>query len=125
MSRGLALLAILLTSPIEAAEPFKLEKNDHVCIVGNALAERMQHDGWLEAYLHARFPEHQLVIRNLGFSGDEVGGYTDKPEFSRRLRSLDFGTADQWLGAKAPVPKPDQLADRSVVNPNRFEKVGT
>ena len=33
----------------------------------------MQYDGWLETMLQARFPKHQLVVRNLGFSGDEIG----------------------------------------------------
>jgi putative heme-binding domain-containing protein len=110
-----------------AAQPpaFTLEKGDHVCIIGNTLAERMQHDGWLEAYLHARFPEHDLTIRNLGFSADEVGGYTDRPEFRKRLRSQDFGSADQWLGASAPIPNPGAVADKSAVKPNRFENVGT
>ena len=46
--------------------------SDHICIIGNTLAERMQYDGWLETLLHARFPKHDLVIRNLGFSGDEI-----------------------------------------------------
>ena len=32
----------------------------------------MQHDGWLETMLHSRFPKLELVIRNLGFSGDEL-----------------------------------------------------
>jgi lysophospholipase L1-like esterase len=48
----------------------------------------MQHDGWLETYLASRFPEHDLVVRNLGFSGDEL---------TLRLRSADFGSPDQWL----------------------------
>jgi putative heme-binding domain-containing protein len=111
--------------PPAAAAPFNLEKGDHVCIIGNALAERMQHDGWLEAYLHARHPQHELVIRNLGFSGDEIGGYTGNPDFNKRLRSADFGTADQWLGASAPIPQPQQIADKSVVLQNRFEKANT
>ncbi|MND00618.1 hypothetical protein D3C83_193010 [compost metagenome] len=42
-----------------------------------------------------------------------------------RQRSADFGTPDQWLSAKAPVPQPNAIADKSVVNPNRFEKAGT
>ena len=71
-----------------ASEHLTLEKNDHICIIGNTLADRMQHDGWLETYLHARFPKHELVIRNLGFSGDEL---------TMRLRSADFGTPDEWL----------------------------
>ena len=29
----------------------------------------MQHDGWLETYLQSRFPNHDLVFRNLGFLG--------------------------------------------------------
>ena len=99
-----------------APAPFKLEKGDHVCIVGNTLADRMQHDGWVESFLYARHPEHDLTIRNLGFSGDEV---------ALRLRSEDFGTPDQWLSASAPIPRPNSIKDRSVVNPNRFEKAGT
>ncbi|HEY3788953.1 MAG TPA: PVC-type heme-binding CxxCH protein, partial [Urbifossiella sp.] len=132
--RLLAILALSITLTGEPAASaagddnpgsFKLEKNDHICIIGNALAERMQHDGWLEAYLHARFPQHNLTIRNLGFSGDEVGGYTDKPDFHKRLRSQDFGTADQWLAGNAPIPNPGAVGDKSVVKANRFEKVGT
>ena len=137
--RCLALLALLapfafasggLTSPgspnaDDPAPAFAFQKGDHVCIVGNALAERMQHDGWLEAYLHARLPQHDLTIRNLGFSGDEVGGYTATPDFNKRLRSQDFGTADQWLAGDAPIPNPGAIADKAAVKANRFEKVGT
>jgi hypothetical protein len=48
----------------------------------------MQHDGWLETYLYTRFPKHNLVFRNLGFSGDEL---------TLRLRSASFGSPDFWL----------------------------
>ncbi|QDU19374.1 PVC-type heme-binding CxxCH protein [Urbifossiella limnaea] len=110
-----------------AAQPaaFRLERGDHVCFVGNTLAERMQHDGWVETYLHARHPEHDLTVRNLGFSGDEVGGYTAQPDFNKRLRSQDFGSADQWLAGAAPVPNPGAVGDKSAVKLNRFENVGT
>ena len=54
------------------ADRLEVRKGDHICIIGNTLADRMQHDGWLETYLHSRFPEHELVVRNLGFSGDEL-----------------------------------------------------
>jgi hypothetical protein len=56
-----------------AAEPagFELHKGEHICIIGDTLAERMQHDGWLETMIQARYPDHQLVFRNLGNSGDE------------------------------------------------------
>ena len=65
-----------------------LQAGDHVAIIGNTLAERLQHDGWFEARLHARFPQHKLAIRNLGFSGDEL---------KLRIRSAGFGTPDEWL----------------------------
>ena len=39
-----------------AAAPFVLQPKDHICIIGNTLAERMQFDGWLETRLHAWFP---------------------------------------------------------------------
>jgi hypothetical protein len=69
-----------------AADPlYKAQKGDNICVIGNTLAERMQHDGWLEAYLYARYPDAELTIRNLGYSGDEV-------DPAKRLRSKNFGT---------------------------------
>ena len=90
-------LTIIWTVPAggTAAAPFPLRENDHITLIGNTLAERMQYDGWLETTLHARFPKHRLVVRNLGFSGDEI---------ATRLRSKNFGTPDEWLrGQAAPV----------------------
>ena len=79
----------------QAREPFQLREKDHIAIIGNTLAERMQYDGWLETLMHARFPKHDLVIRNLGWSGDTV---------TTRLRSKNFGTPDEWLsGEPAPI----------------------
>jgi glucose/arabinose dehydrogenase/azurin len=76
-------------------QSFTLQPNDHICIIGNTLAERTQYDGWLETVLHARFPKHELVFRNLGFSGDEI---------ATRLRSKNFGTPDEWLsGLGQPI----------------------
>src|SRR5262245_46986478 len=87
---ALALLATRWNGP--AAQPpaprLELHPGDHVCVIGNTLADRMQHDGWLETLLHARFPKHQLTYRDLGFSGDEL---------TLRLRSADFGSPDGWL----------------------------
>src|ERR1700678_702339 len=83
------LLAALVATPsLAAPDVIVIKPGDPIAIIGNTLADRMQHDGWLETYLQARFPTHKLVIRNLGFSGDEL---------TLRLRSADFGTPDQWL----------------------------
>ena len=79
-------------SVLARQQAFALQPNDHISIIGNTLAERMQYDGWLETMLQARFPKHELVIRNLGFSGDEI---------NTRPRSKNFGTPDEWLSGLA------------------------
>ena len=86
------ILGILLTGGLttegRAATKLEIKKGDHIALIGNTLADRMQLDGWLETLLIARFPEHDLTIRNLGFSGDEL---------TLRLRSAAFGSPDEWL----------------------------
>lgn len=72
----------------EGGPALTLQKGDHVCIVGNALADRMQHTGYLETLIAAKYPDYDLVIRNLGFAGDEV---------ANRMRSEGFGSPDEWL----------------------------
>jgi putative heme-binding domain-containing protein len=72
----------------QPAAKLEIHPGDHICIIGNTLADRMQHDGWFETYLYSRFPKDNLVIRDLGFSGDEV---------NERPRSQDFGSPDQHL----------------------------
>jgi putative heme-binding domain-containing protein len=87
--RVLALLLLFARSG-RAGDPasLQLQPKDHISIIGGTLADRMQHDGWLETYLASRFPKHDLVFRNLGFAADEL---------KVRLRSANFGTPDQWL----------------------------
>jgi azurin len=66
----------------------KLNKGDHIALIGNALADRMQHSGHLETLIHAKFPQHELVFRNLSAAGDEI---------VTRHRSENFGSPDDWL----------------------------
>lgn len=92
----LALILVLgLAASLPAAparpQPLTLKPGEHICIIGNTLAERMQHDGYLETLLHSRFPQHELVMRNLGYSADEI---------TTRLRSANFGSPDEWLAGK-------------------------
>jgi putative heme-binding domain-containing protein len=91
-----SLSLLTLIQPVEAQqELLKLEKGDHIAIIGNTLADRLQHYGHLEATLHYRFPEYNLVVRDLGFSGDTL---TERP------RSDNFGSPDEWLNkVKADV----------------------
>lgn len=81
---------VFVAESAATAQQLKLElkKDDHIAVIGNTLADRLQHFGHLEAMLHSRFPEHNLVVRDLGFSGDTL---TERP------RSENFGSPDQWL----------------------------
>ncbi|MBI1246628.1 c-type cytochrome [bacterium] len=80
-------LGLAWTGLINAQE-FKLEKNDHISIIGNTTADRLQHHGWLETYIHALHPELNLTFRNLAFPGDEL---------KLRPREDNFGSPDEWL----------------------------
>ncbi|MCS7045950.1 MAG: SGNH/GDSL hydrolase family protein, partial [Gemmataceae bacterium] len=79
---------LIVFATLGQSPSLELHKGDRICILGNTLAERMQHFGWLETLLTARFPEHDLTFRNLGFSGDEL---------TLRLRSAGFGSPEEWL----------------------------
>jgi putative heme-binding domain-containing protein len=101
MLRPLFCLCVLLgstfvpASPAIAQAPLELKRGDHICLIGNTLADRMQHDGWLETLLLHRFPKHELVIRNLGYAADEV---------ALRPREQNFGSPDVHLtNSKADV----------------------
>ena len=78
----------LLFTQSTTAQNLELPDNANITIIGNTLADRMQHYPWLESYTQALHPNHSLVFRNLGFAGDEVNA---------RQRSANFGSADQWL----------------------------
>jgi glucose/arabinose dehydrogenase len=84
----LTLMCAGVLAGARAAEKLELRKDYHVCVIGNTLPDRMQHDGWLETLIHARFPQHDLVFRNLAVAGDEV---------VTRHRSESFGSPDEWL----------------------------
>ena len=72
-----------------AADPIlPLKKGDHISVIGNTMADRMQHSGWLETYIHTLYPELDITVRHLGYSGDEL---------KVRQREENFGSPDQWL----------------------------
>ena len=76
-------------SPLNnSVEKLELKSGDHIAIIGNTLADRFQHSGWLETFIYAKYPNHDLVFRNLAVAGDEVGV---------RHRPADFGSQDEWL----------------------------
>src|SRR5262245_64467386 len=83
-----ALFALVPAVAVAQAPKLELKSGDRISVVGNTLADRMQHDGWLDTYIHTRFPRLDLSFRHLGFSGDEL---------THRIRSASFGSPDEWL----------------------------
>ena len=79
----LAIAAACLCPAFAAADlsVLELRPHDHVILIGNTLAERMQYFGNFETFLHSRFPQHELYVRDLGWSADEL---------TIRLRSQGF-----------------------------------
>jgi putative heme-binding domain-containing protein len=88
MTRTLLALSFALVTATAPATGLPLHKGDHICLIGNTLADRMQHHGWLETLFVSHLPRHDLVFRDLGFSGDEL---------TVRLRSFAFGSPESWL----------------------------
>src|SRR5271155_1080810 len=71
----------------------ELKHGDKIVLIGNALAERMQYFGHWETLLHSRFPQLELVVRNLGWTADEL---------TIRLRSKDFQNHGHRLEDETP-----------------------
>ncbi len=66
----------------------EFKKQEVIAIVGNGLADRMQHAGWTEALLQSALKDKQLTFRNLSLSGDRP---------NNRPRSKGFTPEDQYL----------------------------
>ena len=93
--KWLLLPLLALAGLLSSASALELKKGAHVVLLGNSLAERMQHHGWLESYVQAANPGHELVFRNHGFCGDRV---------DNRPRNRGFIDPHTYLGiSKADV----------------------
>ncbi len=60
------------TEPKGTTLPLEPERGSRIALIGNTLFERSGEFGNFEAFLHARFPDHQLVVRHLAWSADEI-----------------------------------------------------
>jgi glucose/arabinose dehydrogenase len=93
---GLALtLVSWAAGAVKADDKPSLEpkKGDRIVLIGNTLAERMQHFGHLETLLYSRFPALDLVVHDLGWSADEL---------TLRPRSKDFQDHGHTLRDEKP-----------------------
>lgn len=64
------------------------EQNSNIVFIGNTFAVRLQDFNYFETLLYKSFPEHNLRVRNLGWSADEV---------NLRPRPLNYGDLDEHL----------------------------
>jgi hypothetical protein len=59
--------------PLSAGE-FQFKDGDRVALVGSTVIEREQKYGYWELALTTRYPDKNITLRNLGWSGDTVWG---------------------------------------------------
>ncbi len=85
---------LALSAPSAVAVDLDLKEGDHIAFIGDGLPDRMQHDGWLETYLQKANPNKHLVIRNMGFTGDEVGSRPRNENFMNEHDYLALVEAD-------------------------------
>ncbi|MDP7303602.1 MAG: GDSL-type esterase/lipase family protein, partial [Pirellulaceae bacterium] len=83
--------AVLALQTAHSAEPFEFKQNDVVAIYGNGLADRMQHDPWVETVLQSQLKGMNVSFRNMSFSGDMVNkkprnkGFTNDAEYLQHV----------------------------------------
>lgn len=122
---GKALPVPILPEPVPAGyrdpEPFVFAEGDVVAMMGNGLADRMQHDGWTETFLQFANPDKDLVFRNLSHTGDRPGkyprskGFTEMPDYLRHVKAdvifAFFGYNESFAGAAGLPDFEKSLAD--------------
>jgi len=62
----------LAGSLVRAGEPFQFGPRERIAFVGNDFFEHEADQCYIETALTTRFPEKNLIFRNLGYSGDTV-----------------------------------------------------
>src|SRR5262245_41938379 len=93
------LLFCLTAAAVEAddpqAKPFEFKDGDRVVFLGSTWIEREQLWGYWETALTTLYPDKKITFRNLGRSGDTVGGDAwagfDSPKegYQRRLKLVN------------------------------------
>lgn len=98
--QSLHLLVLLCCAPLalvgrsaSADDQFSFKSNDVVAIYGNGLADRMQHDPWVETILQSQLKGMNVSFRNMSFSGDMV---------NKRPRNKGFTNDAEYLQHVAP-----------------------
>lgn len=93
LALSLALLLVTCWQVAGAADPFAFQENDVVAIYGNGLADRMQHNPWVETALQSHLKGMNVSFRNMSFAGDMV---------NKRPRNKGFTNDGEYLQHVAP-----------------------
>lgn len=96
--RHVFVLAALVGGLLSAQGELAFEKGDRVGLIGNGLPDFMQHNGWLETYLQSANQGKELVIRDMGFCGDQVVFRPREQAFPTTETMLEHMKAD-WVFA--------------------------
>lgn len=85
--------------PIATKLPLKLNAGDRIVMIGSSLLERSQQFGNLEAMIQQSFPNHQLTIRHLAWSADQVDVQPRPANFADTIQHLTHEQADVIFAA--------------------------
>ncbi|MCA9060016.1 MAG: hypothetical protein KDA85_16025, partial [Planctomycetaceae bacterium] len=58
--------------PVETVLPLQIQPDTRIALIGNTLFDRARSFGFFETMLYQRYPEHNLIVRNLSWAGDTV-----------------------------------------------------
>jgi mono/diheme cytochrome c family protein len=103
-------LSALAIAPLIATAQLPLQSEDKICIIGNGLADRMQHDGWVETAIQSAMADKKLSFRNLAFTGDTLTsrprskGFTSPEDYLKHCEAdvifVFFGYNESFAGEK-------------------------
>jgi hypothetical protein len=57
---------------VAASAKWEPQKGETIVVLGNTFGERMEMFGYFESALHAQFPNHNLRMRSMAWSADEI-----------------------------------------------------
>ena len=121
-STGLFFATLIIHSTRGAeAETFSFQKGDVVAVYGNGLADRMQHNPWVETLLQNHLKGMDVRFRNMSFSGDTVDrkprskGFTDDEAYLQHVGPsvifIMYGYNESFAGEQGESQYRQQLVE--------------
>jgi len=85
--------------PLKTELPLLLKPKTRIALIGNTLFDRMRNFGHFEALLQQGHPNHNLIIRNLAWSADEIDLQPRPDNFADANQHLTAMKADLIIAA--------------------------